>query len=65
MTESLNNISSKSRLAAALLCFFLGCFGAHRFYLESVYKLPIFSMSQRAECASSDKFSISYVQGQL
>jgi hypothetical protein len=34
-------------------------------YLESVYKLPIFSMSQRAECASSDKFSISYVQGQL
>jgi len=27
-------ISSKSRLAAALLCFFLGCFGAHRFYLK-------------------------------
>jgi TM2 domain-containing membrane protein YozV len=27
------NISPKSRLAAALLCFFLGCFGAHRFYL--------------------------------
>ena len=28
------SISSKSRLAAALLCFFLGCFGAHRFYLK-------------------------------
>jgi TM2 domain-containing membrane protein YozV len=27
-------ISSKSRLAAALLCFFLGVFGAHRFYLK-------------------------------
>ncbi len=27
-------ISSKSRLAAALLCFFLGCFGAHRFYVR-------------------------------
>ncbi len=27
-------ISPKSRLAAALLCFFLGCFGAHRFYLR-------------------------------
>ena len=24
----------KSRLAAALLCFFLGVFGAHRFYLR-------------------------------
>jgi TM2 domain-containing membrane protein YozV len=28
------SISSKSRLAAALLCFFLGCLGAHRFYLK-------------------------------
>ena len=28
------NISPKSRLAAALLCFFFGCFGAHRFYLR-------------------------------
>ncbi len=28
------NISPKSRLAAALLCFFLGVFGAHRFYLK-------------------------------
>jgi TM2 domain-containing membrane protein YozV len=34
MAESLNNISPKSRLAAVLLCFFLGCFGAHRFYLR-------------------------------
>lgn len=25
--------SSKSKVAAALLCFFLGCFGVHRFYL--------------------------------
>jgi len=23
----------KSKIAAALLCFFLGCFGIHRFYL--------------------------------
>jgi TM2 domain-containing membrane protein YozV len=29
-----DTISQKSRLAAALLCFFLGCFGAHRFYLK-------------------------------
>ena len=28
------NISPKSRLAAALLCFFLGVFGTHRFYLK-------------------------------
>ena len=28
------NISPKSRLAAALLCFFLWVFGAHRFYLK-------------------------------
>ena len=28
------NISPKSRLAATLLCFFLGVFGAHRFYLR-------------------------------
>jgi hypothetical protein len=34
-------------------------------YLESVYKLPIFSMSQPAECAGSDKFSISYIQERL
>ena len=25
--------SSKSRLAALLLCFFLGCLGIHRFYV--------------------------------
>jgi TM2 domain-containing membrane protein YozV len=30
MDES--NISPKSRLVAALLCFFLGSFGVHRFY---------------------------------
>ncbi len=28
------SISPKSRLAAALLCVFLGCFGAHRFYVR-------------------------------
>jgi TM2 domain-containing membrane protein YozV len=27
------SVSSKSRLIACLLCFFLGCFGAHRFYV--------------------------------
>lgn len=26
--------SEKSRLIAALLCFFLGTFGVHRFYVE-------------------------------
>ena len=25
-------VSPKSRMAALILCFFLGCFGAHRFY---------------------------------
>ena len=34
-------------------------------YIESVYKLPIFSMSQRDECAGSDKLSISYIQERL
>ena len=33
MTEQ-TGISQKSRLVAALLCFFLGTFGAHRFYLK-------------------------------
>jgi TM2 domain-containing membrane protein YozV len=31
------NISPKSRLAAALLCFFLGVFGVHRFYLRKTW----------------------------
>lgn len=30
------NISPKSRLVALLLCFFLGCFGVHRFYLGKI-----------------------------
>lgn len=30
------NVSPRSRLAAALLCFFLGVFGAHRFYVGKV-----------------------------
>lgn len=29
-------VSPKSRLAALLLCFFLGCFGAHRFYVGKI-----------------------------
>lgn len=30
------DISPKSRLVAALLCWFLGIFGAHRFYVGKV-----------------------------
>jgi TM2 domain-containing membrane protein YozV len=30
------NVSEKSRLVALLLCFFLGCFGAHRFYVGKI-----------------------------
>ena len=30
------NVSPRSRLAAALLCFFLGVFGVHRFYVGKV-----------------------------
>lgn len=29
-------MSSKSRLAAFLMCFFLGCFGVHRFYVGKI-----------------------------
>ena len=29
----MEQVSSKSRLATTLLAWFLGCFGAHRFYL--------------------------------
>ena len=29
----LETASTRSRLIALLLCFFLGCFGAHRFYI--------------------------------
>lgn len=29
----IETVSNRSRLVALLLCFFLGCFGAHRFYL--------------------------------
>jgi TM2 domain-containing membrane protein YozV len=37
-TEQLNSseISPKSRLAAVLLCFLLGVFGAHRFYVGKI-----------------------------
>ena len=30
------DISPKSRLVAVLLCFFLGVFGAHRFYVGKI-----------------------------
>ena len=30
------NSSDKSRLVTLLLCFFLGCFGVHRFYVGKV-----------------------------
>jgi predicted RNA-binding Zn-ribbon protein involved in translation (DUF1610 family) len=30
------NVSPKSRLAALLLCWFLGLFGAHRFYVGKI-----------------------------
>ncbi|MBC7959275.1 MAG: TM2 domain-containing protein [Vallitaleaceae bacterium] len=30
------DVSSKSRLVASLLCFFLGSFGIHRFYVGKV-----------------------------
>ena len=29
-------VSSRSRLAALLLCFFLGVFGVHRFYVGKI-----------------------------
>lgn len=28
-----DTVSNRSRLVALLLCLFLGCFGAHRFYI--------------------------------
>ena len=31
-----DNVSSKSRLVALLLCFFFGVFGVHRFYVGKV-----------------------------
>ena len=33
---SIDTVSNRSRLIALLLCFFLGCFGAHRFYLGKI-----------------------------
>ena len=33
---SSSEISPKSRLVAVLLCFFLGVFGAHRFYVGKI-----------------------------
>ncbi len=36
MTTYVTNTSNKSRLAALLLCIFLGEFGAHRFYVGKI-----------------------------
>lgn len=33
---SQTELSEKSRLVAALLCFFFGCFGIHRFYVGKI-----------------------------
>lgn len=33
---NMSEISPKSRLAAVLLCFLLGVFGAHRFYVGKI-----------------------------
>ena len=30
---TIDTVSPRSRLVALLLCFFLGCFGVHRFYV--------------------------------
>mgnify|MGYP001485709447 CR=1 FL=1 len=32
----MNSVSDKSRLAALLLCFFLGALGVHRFYAGKI-----------------------------
>ena len=34
--ETMSNVSDKSRLAAFLLCWFLGYLGIHRFYVGKV-----------------------------
>ena len=31
-----NYVSIRSYIVTALLCFFLGCFGAHRFYVGKI-----------------------------
>jgi TM2 domain-containing membrane protein YozV len=36
IANTIANVSPKSRLAAFLLCWFLGLFGAHRFYVGKV-----------------------------
>ncbi len=35
-TQPMGSISPKSRAAAALMCFFLGCLGIHRFYVGKI-----------------------------
>lgn len=36
MEKNERGVSSKSRLITLLLCFFLGYFGAHRFYVGKI-----------------------------
>ena len=36
MSQYVTNTSNKSRLVALLLCFFLGEFGIHRFYVGKI-----------------------------
>lgn len=38
MANYVTNTSDKSRMAALLLCIFLGFFGAHQFYVGKVVK---------------------------
>jgi TM2 domain-containing membrane protein YozV len=33
---NIDTVSPRSRLVALLLCFFLGCFGVHRFYVGRI-----------------------------
>jgi len=33
---TIDTVSPRSRLVALLLCFFLGCFGVHRFYVGKI-----------------------------
>lgn len=35
-TNTYTNASAKSYVVTVLLCFFLGCFGAHRFYVGKI-----------------------------
>ena len=40
-TNASSGSGEKSRIAAALLAFFLGGFGAHKFYLGKIDRIPV------------------------